>query len=139
MTGMPRRRRRRALPLPTASMGDIAMLLIIFFMLCSNFAKEVGVNLKPPVSVDVDKMKDTSISVSIDAVGKYKVNGAEVPDPKSVKFAVETLIGKRTNSEARTVIFKCDEAIDKKIFEPVIEAISEAGGTVAAMGDKIRR
>lgn len=134
-----RPKKRRSLPLPTASMGDIAMLLIIFFMLCSNFAKEVGVNLAPPTSIDVEKMKDTSISVAIDNVGKYTVNGAEVPDPKSVKFAVEALIGKRTNAEARTVVFKCDQSIDKKVFEPVIEAISEAGGTVAAMGEKRRR
>lgn len=136
---MPRRKRRRALPIPTASMGDIAMLLIIFFMLCSNFAKEVGVNLQPPTSVDVDKIKESAISVAIDNVGKYTVNGAEVPDPKSIKVAVEALIGKKTNSEARMVIFKCDQNIDKKIFEPVIEAISEAGGTVAAMGEKTKR
>jgi biopolymer transport protein ExbD len=120
-------------------MGDIAMLLIIFFMLCSNFAKEVGVNLKPPVSIDVEKMKETGISVAIDATGKYKVNGADVPDTKSIKVAVEALIGKRTNAEARIVVFKCDQGIDKKVFEPVIEAISEAGGTVAAMGERTRR
>lgn len=136
---MPRRKRRRSLPIPTASMGDIAMLLIIFFMLCSNFAKEVGVNLTPPSSVDVEKMKDTSITVSVDSTGKYRVNSAEVPDTKSIKVAVETLIGKRTNAEARVVVFKCDKAIDKKVFEPVIEAISEAGGTVAAMGERTRR
>jgi biopolymer transport protein ExbD len=136
---MPRRKRRRSLPIPTASMGDIAMLLIIFFMLCSNFAKEVGVNLAPPVSIDVDKMKETGISVAVDATGKYWVNGAEVPDTKSVKVAVDALIGKRTNAEARVVVFKCDRGIDKKVFEPVIEAISEAGGTVAAMGERTRR
>jgi biopolymer transport protein ExbD len=136
---MPRRRRRRSLPIPTASMGDIAMLLIIFFMVCSNFAKNAGVNLKPPTSVDIDKMKESATWVSIDNIGKYRVNGAEVPDAKSIKVAVECLIGKRTNAEARMVVFQCDAAIDKKTFEPVIEAISEAGGTVAAMGEKRRR
>jgi len=36
-------------------------------------------------------------------------------------------------------MFKCDQATDKKIFEPVIEAISKAGGIVAAMGEKKKR
>jgi hypothetical protein len=36
----------------------------------------------------------------------------------------------------RIVLFKCDQAVDKKVFEPVIEAISKAGGIVAAMGEK---
>jgi biopolymer transport protein ExbD len=97
------------------------------------------VYLAPPGSIDVDQRKETGISVAVDATGKYWVNGAEVPDTKSVKVAVDALIGKRTNAEARVVVFKCDRGIDKKVFEPVIEAISEAGGTVAAMGERTRR
>ena len=33
--------------IPTASMADIAFLLIIFFMVCSNFAKVASKTLKP--------------------------------------------------------------------------------------------
>ncbi len=133
---MPRERRRRSLPIPTASMGDIAMLLTIFFMVCSNFARDAGVTLSPPISVDVEKMKDTGLSVTIDNIGVIRLNGAEVPSAKSVEVGLQTMLEKRTNEQARIVLFKCDQAMDKKVFEPVIEAISKAGGIVAAMGEK---
>ena len=65
-----RRRRRKADPyVPTTSMGDIAFLLIIFFMVCSNFAKEASQKLKPPKAADLQKIQESSISVSIDEQG----------------------------------------------------------------------
>jgi biopolymer transport protein ExbD len=117
-------------------MGDIAMLLTIFFMVCSNFARDAGVTLTPPISVDVEAMKDTGLSVSIDNIGVIRLNGAEVSSAKSVEVGLQTMLEKRTNDSMRIVLFKCDQAVDKKVFEPVIEAISKAGGIVAAMGEK---
>jgi len=54
------------IPVPVASMGDIAFLLIIFFMVCSRFAKDPGVSIDPPTTVDVNKLDDYPIVVLID-------------------------------------------------------------------------
>ena len=47
---MRRKRKKQAISVPTASMGDIAFLLIIFFMVCSKFSQDVAIKLKPPVA-----------------------------------------------------------------------------------------
>ena len=52
--------------LPVASMGDIAFLLIIFFMVCSRFAKDPGVDINAPTTLDVTKLDDYPIVVLID-------------------------------------------------------------------------
>jgi hypothetical protein len=45
------------------------------------------------------------------------------------------LAGKKDPRE-RLVVFRCDKGVDKKVFEPVLAAISKAGGVIAAVGDK---
>ena len=134
-----RRRRRKADPyVPTTSMGDIAFLLIIFFMVCSNFAKEASQKLKPPKAADLQKIQESSISVSIDEQGLIYIQGANVPDEQAIEYGVEALIKDRATEQGRTIMFKCDQAVTREVFEPVIEAISKAGGIIAAMGDPLK-
>ena len=52
------RKARRAPPVvPLASMGDIAFLLTIFFILTSNFAKDDTRNIKPPTARELEQME----------------------------------------------------------------------------------
>ena len=44
-----RRRRRMMILIPVASIGDIAFLLVIFFVLCSRIAKDPSVDMKTVV------------------------------------------------------------------------------------------
>lgn len=130
------RRRRAAINVPTTSMGDIAFLLIIFFMVCSNFAKESGIKIKAPQAPDIEQIKESKVSVAIDAQGAIYLNGVAVSDAQGVEWGVAALLTGRTNDLQRTVMFKCDKEIDKSVFEPVLAAISKAGGLVAAIGEK---
>ena len=57
---MKKRRRRRTIIVPVVSMGDIAFLLIIFFILCSNIAREAGIAVAPPVSADLDQVDEST-------------------------------------------------------------------------------
>lgn len=135
---MKRRRKKGAPYVPSTSIGDIAFLLIIFFMVCSNFAKEASKTLKPPKAADLQKIKENSISVSIDDQGLIYLQGANVPDAQAIEIGVETLIKDRATDQGRTVMLKCDKGITREVFEPVIESISKAGGIVAAMGDPLK-
>lgn len=129
-------KRRREMSVPTASMGDIAFLLTIFFMICSNFAKEAGITLAPPRSVDVETVKESRTSVSVDSVGKIFLQGKQVPDAQAVEYGVAALLQNRKGDQARLVMFKCDKGVEKQVFEPVLDAISKAGGVIVAVGDK---
>lgn len=129
-------RRKMGIAVPTTSMGDIAFLLIIFFMVCSNFAKEASITYEPPLAVDVDSVENAPTSVVLDAEGDLYLNGKRVADVAAVESMIESfLVGKTTNEE-RMVLFKCDRGIEKRVFEPVLEAITRAGGLLVAVGDK---
>lgn len=130
-----RRKKKAAIIVPVASMGDIAFLLIIFFMVASNLARDRQ-NIKPPRSIDADKLKQTQVTVSVDVLGKFYLQGREVTSADEVESGVRALLENRTTREQKTVIFKCDRSIKRDRFEPVIEAIAKAGGLLAAVGEK---
>ncbi len=132
---MRRRRRRPRVVVPLTSMGDIAFLLIIFFVLVSNFAKESGIPVTPPTSPDVDTLDESRIVVIVDEDNKIYLDGKQVSTPKALQNAVEARIKDATGADARTVMFRCDHAVGREVFEPVLEAIAEAGGMIAAIGE----
>lgn len=128
--------RQRGMPsVPTTSMGDVAFLLIIFFVLCSRFAQEKA-KIQAPRAREVDELQEGQISVTIDAEGVIYVQGRKVDNADWVKDQVAHLVGGKKSEQARTVMFRCDRSVSKKIFEPVVEAIAEGGGLIAAVGEK---
>ncbi len=131
-------RRRRGIKVPVASMGDIAFLLIIFFMICSNFARDAHLDLTPPLAPDLETLEESNISVSIDVEGRIYIQGEEVAGAEAVEAAVRAWIAGRPSDEQHLVLFKCDAAVDKEVFEPVLDAISQAGGVIAAVGDRLQ-
>lgn len=130
------RRRRRPIAVPVVSMGDIAFLLTIFFMVCSNFAREAGVKWTAASAPDIAPLHESRISVTIDRQGVIRLQGQVVPDAASVEAGVAALMQRRTGPEGRIVMFKCDRDTDKAVFEPVIAALARAGATIAAVGEK---
>ena len=58
-----RRRKKPNLVLPLSSMGDIAFLLIIFFMLASNFMKTGNVDLQRPGAPTLEQQEPAKCSV----------------------------------------------------------------------------
>jgi biopolymer transport protein ExbD len=131
-----RRKRRKMIPVPVASMGDIAFLLIIFFMVCSQFVKDPGVKISPPTTAKVGKLENYPIIVLIDHESKIYFQGTSIDSAAQIESEVRNAIGDRTDDKSRTVLFRCDKAVDKRVFEPVIEAIAKGGGRIAAVGDQ---
>lgn len=131
-----RRSHKRDVNVPVASMGDIAFLLIIFFMVCSNFIKESAVRrLEPPRAIDLERVDEAPISVSIDSEGVVYLQGQEV-GVAAIEDGVGALIKDKKTEKGRTVLFKCDKAIAKTHFEPVMDAIAKAGARITAVGQK---
>ena len=133
-----RRKKRRSVPVPVASMGDIAFLLIIFFMLCSEVSKEKNdLNVTLPRSIHVEKNEISVVArVSIDVNGEIYFEGQKVDNPKDVEWGVRAMLANTVSDDQRHVQFKCDAALPKESFEPVLQAIAEAGGIIEAVGEK---
>jgi biopolymer transport protein ExbD len=123
------------IPVPVASMGDIAFLLIIFFMVASRFAKDPGVSIDPPTTVEVDKLDDYPIVVLIDQESQIYFQGEPIDSAGQVEEEVRRLVEGQEDYKSRTVLFRCDQSVGKNVFEPVIEAIAKGGGRIAAVGE----
>jgi biopolymer transport protein ExbD len=119
-------------------MGDIAFLLIIFFLVCSELAKErsdLAVTL--PYSEHVRKVETPAAArVAIDKDGRIYFDGAQVDGAKDVEWGVRALLANTVADAQRHVEFRCDASLPKEAFEPVLQAIAEAGGIVEAVGEK---
>lgn len=132
-----RRKRRKPVTLPIASMGDIAFLLIIFFLVCSESVKDNSkVPVALPFSEHVEKTKATVVArVTIDDTGEIHFDGSRVDSAKDVEWGVRALLTNTVSDDQRHVQFKCDKSQPRETFQPVLQAIAEAGGIIEAVGE----
>ena len=132
-----RKKKRRKVQVPVASMGDIAFLLIIFFLLLSEFAKDKDLPIDLPASEQVKKTEVVvAARIAIDSEGVIYFDGDRVDNAKDVEWGVRALLSKTIADEQRHVQFKCDASLSKETFEPVLKAIAEAGGIIEAVGEE---
>lgn len=108
------------------AMGDIAFLLLIFFVILARAVDDSHLQWKPATAVEVEATGGTRASVVIDADSRLFLNGRETK-PDQLSKALEDLLG-ATEPGKRTVLLKVDREAKAKYFEPAIEAISVAGG-----------
>ena len=132
------RKKRRSVPGPIASMGDIAFLLIIFFLVCSEVSKDkANVRVTLPESEKVEKMEATVVArIAVSEDGEIYFDGVRVDGAKDVEWGVRALLTNTVTDDQRHVQFKCDANLPKETFEPVLKAIAEAGGIIEAVGEK---
>ena len=132
-----RRKKRRKIQVPVASMGDIAFLLIIFFLLLSEFARDKDLPIDLPTSQQVKKTETVAAArIAIDAKGVIYFDGDRVDSAKDVEWGVRALLARTVADEERHVQFKCDATLPKETFEPVLKAIAEGGGIIEAVGNE---
>jgi biopolymer transport protein ExbD len=120
--------------IPVVSMGDIAFLLIIFFILCSNFAKKAGKNVQPPVARGLDPLPKPRLYVAVDAERRLYFQGRPIGSAGEIEAELSRVIDPNASLDARTVVFECDRSITKDVFEPILEAIAKGGGIIGAVG-----
>ncbi len=129
---MIRRKKRMSLVVPTSSMGDIAFLLIIFFMLASTFMKSANVQLENPSSSAIESQASPLVEVIVDADGQIWMGGVH-STPAEVGMACRLQAEELKESP---VHLKVDRNLLRKDYMTVIEAISEAGVKMILTGDK---
>ncbi len=134
------RKKRKPIPVPIASMGDIAFLLIIFFLVCSEAIKDKSnLPVELPQSEHVATPKVTVAAyVTIDENGEIHFDGARVDSAKDIEWGVRALLTNTVSDDQRHVQFKCDKNQPKEIYQPVIQAIVEGGGILEAVGDPVQ-
>ena len=118
-----RRRKKPTILLPLSSMGDIAFLLIIFFMLVSSFMKN-NQEFDPATSEDIIDLPTAEISVVLDKDNRLWIQGLEISS-SDLAGALEVLVQeRRRETEVHVSIHK---DLTRTDYMPVMEALSEAG------------
>mgnify|MGYP006274894141 FL=1 len=127
-----RNSRKGQIMIPMASFGDIAFLLIIFFVLVSHF-KEANIQVKPPQAVDLSELKPMPrVSVIVDDQGQIWLQGNQI-EPGLLENAIKGMIENK-NPDQQVVLVKIDKEQQARQFKEVLMAVSRAGGTMALVG-----
>ena len=120
------KRRTMTAEVPSLAMGDIAFNLLIFFVILAKAHDDSHLNWNPATAESVKPAGHAKVSVLIDVDAKLYLNGQEVGISQLAEMIRETL-GNAPPGE-RNVQLKVHRETPALRFEPVIEAISEAGG-----------
>lgn len=112
--------------LPAMAMGDIAFLLLIFFVILARATDDSHLVWRPADEPDLEPAGQALASVVIDQDQRLFLNGGEAA-VETLAGSLEQLLGDAATG-GRIVHLKIDREVPAEIFEPVIEAVSAAGG-----------
>jgi len=122
---------------PALAMGDIAFNLLIFFVILARAQDDSFLKWQPAKATNVESAGHAKVSVLIDTEDRLYVNGQEIGVAQLADHIRETL-GEAPPGE-RSVLLKVHREATAVRFEPVIEAISEAGGDLVHILEEERQ
>ncbi|MEO0096652.1 MAG: biopolymer transporter ExbD [candidate division WOR-3 bacterium] len=87
-----KRKNGQKISIPTASTGDIAFLLIIFFMVTSIFSREKGLKIVlPPKGAEVKVKKENILIVTVNPYGEVLIGEQKITIPEIKSIVQEAL------------------------------------------------
>jgi biopolymer transport protein ExbD len=130
------KRKQSKSDIPTMAMGDIAFNLLIFFVILARAQDDSHLKWKPAEAVDLEAAKYAKVSVIMDHEQKLYLNGQQVGESELASL-IEKNLG-NTPAGERYVLLKCDRDVTALRFQPVLEAVGEAGGDLVHVLNKKR-
>ncbi|MDY0109253.1 MAG: biopolymer transporter ExbD [Candidatus Krumholzibacteria bacterium] len=109
--------------IPTASMGDIVFLLLIFFMVTTVFRQELGLVVELPRAEASEEVQRERVSnIYIDRTGRISVDDRLV-QPRHI---ADLFSRKLSDNPQMIVSFKTDAYTQYEVVSEVMEALKEA-------------
>jgi len=110
--------------IPTASQGDIAFLLIIFFMVGTTFRAAQGLKVALPNAFSTERIlkKRNAQSIWIDKTGKVSVNDNLVSIPGVTPVLSEKIV----ENPDLVVVLQADKDVPYGFVTDVLEALKAA-------------
>lgn len=108
--------------IPTSSMGDIAFLLLIFFMVTTIFRQENGLPIELPRAEAGEEVNRELVSnVYINRTGQISIDDRLV----QIKH-IPDIMGKKISDNPQLIVaFKTDNYADYGVVSDVMEALKE--------------
>jgi biopolymer transport protein ExbD len=109
--------------IPTASMADIAFLLLIFFMVTTTFRAETGLKITIPQVEAAEKMPARNlVHIWIAKNGLVSIDDALVSTDR-----ISDLMGRKRQINPDLIVsVKCDEATSYKLVEDILNEFVDA-------------
>jgi biopolymer transport protein ExbD len=128
-----KRKNARGSSIPTASTGDIAFLLLIFFMVTTIFIKETGLVVDLPRAEAGEKVKqDLVANIFISRRGAISIDDMLVR-PQDIS----ALMGQKISANpALIVAFKADKETPYKVVSDVMEELKEVNALRVSFNSK---
>ena len=118
------------------AMGDIAFNLLIFFVILARSQDDSHLQWSPAEARNLESAGHSLVSIVVDSDNRLYLNGDEI-GVAQLSGRIESLLGNRPAGD-RTVLLKIHNETLAQRFEPVIEAISQAGGELVHIVDERR-
>ena len=106
-----------------SSLTDIVFLLVIFFLLTSQFVIQTGVKVKLPGSTTNDQAEPTQLIVTITSGGVVYAG----PDETGVDQLPQKLNELRGISEENNLVIRADKTVQIELVIKVIDAAKSIG------------
>lgn len=119
-------RKKLTASIPSFAMGDIGFLLLIFFVILARAQDDSHVQWQPANLREVEMVASPLASVTIDTGFKTYLDGKQISNDE-LASSLASLLGDSPAGQ-RYVFLKVHREAKAAHFEPVIAAISEAGG-----------
>lgn len=121
-----KRRHEAGAIIPTASMADIAFLLIVFFMVTITFEKDKTQVKLPKAELRYEVPKEAAY-ISVTTNGQIRVTtGEEMSVPVDLEDVVTFAANLVTQFPGRPVVLKADDTVPYRNIDKVIDSLKQA-------------
>jgi biopolymer transport protein ExbD len=119
---------------PTASMGDIVFLLLIFFMVTTVFKSEDGLPVELPRAESGIEVKRENITrVYVDASGRISVDDKIVTPQLAAQFMMQ-----RSQENPMNIVgFEGDVHADYKYMDEIMEELKKVNAVRISFNNKV--
>jgi biopolymer transport protein ExbD len=118
-----RKRARYAVQAPLTSLIDIVFLLLVYFLLTTNFMVDEGIDIKLPQAEASKPQTQEEITVYVDALGRAFLEDREVPLSELFKRLQEKI----GTAQDRLVVIKADRTVVLNQAVAVMNVAKAAG------------
>ncbi|MBG79813.1 MAG: hypothetical protein CMJ39_03760 [Phycisphaerae bacterium] len=136
---VPQGTRDRRLLLELTPMVDVVFLLIIFFMVTSEFARDARAEMELPLlpGEQMQQSEEVGLSINIDASGNILLSAAEEPlNLDELKRRVELYVD---GEETPRITIRADRSGPMGVFNSVVRVLDESGVSSARIATEIPR
>ena len=112
--------------IPTASMADITMLLITFFLMTTTFSKDTGLNITLPAAATIETLPRREITIWVTQKGEVLVDRVPVAPKDLPAHLAQALQG----TSLKAITIRGDEKVNYGVIVDIMDIAKQLGASI---------